>query len=162
MRLTLTFSWGVDPRYCYSQILQGLPGQGHPCGGATSDYYYTHYGVFLLLQGLSAAAVFTSPDPDALPVRFLYMLPLQVFEAVGFISVVRVMLSLHNGLAGTKGHRLLIAVALVSVVAPALAFAFDNDGFFYRGIPGTWESGTQVVVWTRGRPMRSFDEAPDV
>lgn len=45
---------GVDPRYCYSQIMQGLPGQGYPCGGATTSYYYAHYGVFLLLQGLSA------------------------------------------------------------------------------------------------------------
>lgn len=45
---------GVDIRYCYSNILAGLPVSG-PCGNSGAYYELTHYGTFLLLKGLVAA-----------------------------------------------------------------------------------------------------------
>lgn len=92
--------------------------------------------VWLGAISIGVLLIGTGADPT-LMARFLYMLPVQVFEGMGLVAVVS---RLGAGFTGPSAGRLrfaLLAVALAAVVGLQLGFALDNVGFLYRGIPGT-------------------------
>jgi hypothetical protein len=94
--------------------------------------------LFAWLVAISSAIVLVGWPSDTLQARLVVDVPLQMFAAIGLVSLLNLILGhlRDKNESRTRLEGIVVALTLVAVVGLMLGFALDNVGYLYRGVPG--------------------------